>query len=195
MLVIGLPTCRWLFGMALVYPAGGTVTISKKSPLIRILSKGRDCIDFEKNVKTRLCRGRRPRRPAEGSTLGGAQRAPPVRFANPLVRLFAPQGQTLLAPRFRFAQPWPRARNPATLPCKSIEKWGCGHKLAGRAYPAPTRRCVWGGNKNYLSILHVSRLLVISPWISTDTRSTRAAGSSFMPVRTHSSVRPTKAYL
>ena len=121
-----------LLGMSVVYPAGGTVTISKKSPLIRILSKGRDCIDFEKNVKTRLCRGRRPRRPAEGSTLGGAQRAPPVRFANPLVRLFAPQGQTLLAPRFRFAQPWPRARNPATLPCKSIEKWGCGHKLAGR---------------------------------------------------------------
>ena len=30
--------------------------------------------------------------------LGGAQRAPPVCYANPLVRLFAPQGQTLLAP-------------------------------------------------------------------------------------------------
>ena len=192
MLVIGPPVCRLLLGMALVYPVGAPVTISKKSPLIRILSKGRDCIDFEKNVKTRLCRGRRPRRPAEGSTLGGAQRAPPVRFANPLVRLFAPQGQTLLAPRFRFAQPWPRARNPATLPCKSIEKWGCGHKLAGRACPAPTRRRFAGG---YLSILHTSKLLVISPWIRVDTRSTRAAGSSFMLVRTHSSVRPTKAYL
>ena len=113
MLVIGLPACRWLFGMALVYPVGAPVTISKKSPLIRILSKGRDCIDFEKNVKTRLCRGRRPRRPAEGSTLGGAQRAPPVRFANTLVRLFAPQGQTLFAPRFRSTQPWSYAHNPA----------------------------------------------------------------------------------
>ena len=96
------------------------------------------------------CRGRRPRRPAEGSrplptmqtgkgdttarlragharplrdavsgsggsgALGGAQRAPPVCYANPLVRLFAPQGQTLLAPQFRCAQLWPHARNPAT---------------------------------------------------------------------------------
>ena len=34
--------------------------------------------------------------------------------ANSLVRLFAPQGQTLLAPQFRCAQLWPRARNPAT---------------------------------------------------------------------------------
>ena len=57
MLVIGPPVCRLLLGMALVYPVGAPVTISKKSPLIRILSKGRDCIDFEKNVKTRLCRG------------------------------------------------------------------------------------------------------------------------------------------
>ena len=46
--------------------------------------------------------------------LGGAQRAPPVCYANPLVRLFAPQGQTLLAPQFRCAQLWPHARNPAT---------------------------------------------------------------------------------
>ena len=34
-----------LLGMSVVYPAGGTVTISKKSPLIRILSKRTDCID------------------------------------------------------------------------------------------------------------------------------------------------------
>ena len=40
-----------LLGMSVVYPAGVTVTISKKSPLIRILSKGRDCIDFEKMLK------------------------------------------------------------------------------------------------------------------------------------------------
>ena len=45
--------------------------------------------------------------------LGGAQRAPPVCFANTLVRLFAPQGQTLLAPQFRCAQLWPHAHNPA----------------------------------------------------------------------------------
>ena len=33
--------------------------------------------------------------------------------ANPLVRLFAPLGRTLLAPQFRHAQLWPLARNPA----------------------------------------------------------------------------------
>ena len=52
-----------------------------------------------------------------------------------------------------------------------------------------------GGFYRYLSIRHASRPFVISPWIRVDTRSMRAAGSSFMPVRTHSSVRPTKAYL
>ena len=52
-----------------------------------------------------------------------------------------------------------------------------------------------GGFYRYLSIRHASRAFVISPWIRVDTRSMRAAGSSFMPVRTHSSVRPTKAYL
>ena len=52
--------------------------------------------------------------PCGGSgALGGAQRAPPVCFANTLVRLFAPQGQTLLAPQFRCAQLWPHAHNPA----------------------------------------------------------------------------------
>ena len=40
-----------LLGMSVVYPAGGTVTISKKSRLIRILSNGIICIDFEKSVK------------------------------------------------------------------------------------------------------------------------------------------------
>ena len=33
--------------------------------------------------------------------------------ANTLVRLFAPQGQTLFAPRFRSTQPWSYAYNPA----------------------------------------------------------------------------------
>ena len=103
-----------------------------------------------RKVRGQGCRELRPRRPAEGSrplptmqtgkgdtmarlragharplrtavsgsggsgALGGAQRAPPVCYANPLVRLFAPQGQTLLAPQFRCAQLWPHARNPAT---------------------------------------------------------------------------------
>ena len=50
----------------------------------------------------------------EGSRpLGGAQRAPPASKAGPLMRLFAPQGQTLFAPRFRYAQPWSHAYNPA----------------------------------------------------------------------------------
>ena len=53
--------------------------------------------------------------------LGGAQRAPPASKAGPLVRLFAPQGQTLLAPQFRSAQLWPRARNPATPDSKTEE--------------------------------------------------------------------------
>ena len=56
--------------------------------------------------------------------LGGAQRAPPVCFANTLVRLFAPQGQTLLAPQFRCAQLWSRARNPATPDSKVEEGAG-----------------------------------------------------------------------
>ena len=63
--------------------------------------------------------------PCGGSgALGGAQRAPPVCYANPLVRLFAPQGQTLLAPQFRCAQLWPRARNPATPDSKVEEGAG-----------------------------------------------------------------------
>ena len=83
------------------------------------------------------CRGRRPRRPAEGSTLGGAQRAPPVCYANPLVRLFAPQGQTLLTPRFRSAQPWSLFATPQPLPTMQRIRGGNG-KAAGRACPAPT---------------------------------------------------------
>ena len=144
-----------LLGMSVVYPAGGTVTISKKSPLIRFLSKRTDCIDFEGNVKTRLCRGRRPRRPAEVG--GGANR--------------------------------PGRGEPSLRGERST---GGNGEAAGRACPAPTRRQFAG---SYLSIRHASRAFVISPWIRVDTRSTRAAGSSFMPVRTHSSVRPTKAYL
>ena len=41
--------------------------------------------------------------------------------ANTLVRLFAPQGQTLFAPRFRSTQPWSYAHNPAMPgPCRHL---------------------------------------------------------------------------
>ena len=74
-LVIGLPVCRWLFGMALVYPVGAPVTISKKSPLIRILSKGRDCIDFEKMLKRGFVGGGVLDAPQIGTHLPGNCRA------------------------------------------------------------------------------------------------------------------------
>ena len=66
--------------------------------------------------------------------LGGAQRAPPVCFANTLVRLFAPQGQTLLAPQFRCAQLWPRARNPATPDSKVEEGAGALRTKSNTAF-------------------------------------------------------------
>ena len=53
---------------------------------------------------------------AAGRALGGAQRAPPVCYANTLLRLIAPRGQTLCAPQFRCAQLWPHAHNPAPHP-------------------------------------------------------------------------------
>ena len=90
-----------------------------------------------RKVRGQGCRGRRPRRPAEGSTLGGAQRAPPVCYANPLVWLFAPQGQTLLTPRFRSAQPWPLFATPQPLPTMQRIRGGNG-EVEGRACPAPT---------------------------------------------------------
>ena len=37
----------------------------------------------------------------------------PVCFANTLLRLIAPRGQSLCAPQFRCAQLWPHAHNPA----------------------------------------------------------------------------------
>ena len=66
--------------------------------------------------------------------LGGAQRASPVCFANTLVRLFAPQGQTLLAPQFRCAQLWPRARNPATPDSKVEEGAGALRTKSNTAF-------------------------------------------------------------
>ena len=84
------------------------------------------------------CRAGCPHPAAEGSTLGGAQREPPVCSANTLVQLFAPQGQTLLTPQFRSAQLWPRVRNPATPPYKANRKKDINGNVAGRACPAPT---------------------------------------------------------
>ena len=51
---------------------------------------------------------------------GGAQRAPPVCFANTLLRLIAPRGQSLCAPQFRCAQLWPHAHNPAPHPQQRV---------------------------------------------------------------------------
>lgn len=63
-----------LLGMSVVYPAGGTVTISKKSPLIRILSKRTDCIEYGDFVNGRgkgpLVKGGCPR-----ERTGGFRRA------------------------------------------------------------------------------------------------------------------------
>ena len=145
-----------LLGMYVVYPAGGAVTISKKFLLIRILSKRTDCIDFEENIKTRLCRG------AASPTPRGGWR----RREQPGKDGFLPYG----VKDQRAVMERPRA--------------GHARPLQGG-----------GLRRSYLSIRHASRAFVISPRIRVDTRSMRAAGSSFMPVRTHSSVRPTKAYL
>ena len=141
-----------LLGMSVVYPAGGAITISKKFPLIRILSKRADCIDY-------------------GDFVNG-------RGKGPLVKGGCPRERT---GGFRRA-----AREDGAARMRP------GIPPASQARPPPFDK---GGFYRYLSIRHASRAFVISPWIRVDTRSMRAAGSSFMPVRTHSSVRPTKAYL
>ena len=51
------------------------------------------------------------------------------------------------------------------------------------------------GGLSQSPILHASSALVTPPWVTVETRSTMAAGASFMPPRIHSSVSPTKAYL
>lgn len=51
------------------------------------------------------------------------------------------------------------------------------------------------GGLSQSPILHASSALVMPPWVTVETRSTMAAGASFMPPRIHSSVSPTKAYL
>ena len=60
-----------------------------------------------------LTRGPLPHPCGGSGALGGAQRAPPVCCANPLLRLIALRGQSLCAPQFRCAQLWPHAHNPA----------------------------------------------------------------------------------
>ena len=72
--------------------------------------------------------------PAGRRALDGAQRAPSASKAGPLVRLFAPQGQTLLAPQFLSAQLWPRARNPATPEFKVEEGAGALRTKSNTAF-------------------------------------------------------------
>ena len=141
-----------LLAMALVYPYRAPVTISKKSPLIRILTKRTDCIDC-------------------GGIVNG-------RGKGPLVKGGCPRERT---GGFRRA-----AREDGAARMRP------GIPPASQARPPPFDK---GGFYSHLSIRHACKLLVISPCINVDTRSTRAAGSAFMPVRTHSRVRPTKAYL
>ena len=73
-------------------------------------------------------------RPHGAAALGGAQRAPPVCFANTLLRLIAPRGQSLCAPQFRCAQLWPRARNPATPEFKVEEGAGALRTKSNTAF-------------------------------------------------------------
>lgn len=157
-----------LLGMSVVYPAGGTVTISKKSPLIRILSKRTDCIDC-------------------GDFVNGRGKGPLVKGGCPRERTggFRRAAREDGAARMRLGiPPASQARPPVPPLALCATSPGAGESVFDK-----------GGFYRYLSIRHASRAFVISPWIRVDTRSMRAAGSSFMPVRTHSSVRPTKAYL
>ena len=181
--------------MALVYPCRAPVTISKKSPLIRILSKGMDCIDYGDFVNGRgkgpLVKGGCPRERTGGfrraAREDGAARMRPGR--DEALRGVVGGGVPDAPRRLAAAR---TAREGGIPPLRGERSTGGNGKAAGRACPAPTGRRFAG---SYLSIRHACKLLVISPWMRVDTRSTRAAGSAFMPVRTHSSVRPTKAYL
>ncbi len=93
----------------------------------------------------------------EGSCpLDGAQRAPSASKAGPLMRLFALQGQTLFAPRFRSAQPWAHAHNPApprgvgdAAPYNTIRRASHYRKRprrpGGRPPYIPLYHIPWGG--------------------------------------------------
>ena len=106
------------------------------------------------------------------------------------------RGKHCSLPGFASLNRGPALATPQPFPANPLKNGDAAINLrAGHTRPLQGGALFLEGNKNYLSILHVSKLLVMSPWMRVDTRSTNAAGSSFMPVRTHSSVRPTKAYL
>ena len=71
-----------------------------------LLCRGRTCAARSCKVNGHLREGRGPGACRRTTSADSLQ-------ANTLVRLFAPQGQTLLAPQFRCAQLWPHAHNPA----------------------------------------------------------------------------------
>ena len=102
--------------------------------------------------------------------LGGAQRAPPVCFANTLVRLFAPQGQTLLTPRFRSAQPWPLFATPQPLPTmqkiKGRQWQGCGPGMPGPYRVAWTDGGREGRGRAAARPLRSGRRLPVDEWHS-----------------------------
>ena len=71
--------------------------------------------------------------------------------ANTLVRLFAPQGQTLFAPRFRSTQPWSYAHNPAMPgPYNSVGQLQRVHPPAILRRHQPHRRYSGGIGHNRL---------------------------------------------
>ena len=71
-----------------------------------LLCRGRTCAARSYKVNGHLREGRGPGACRRTTSADSLQ-------ANTLVRLFAPQGQTLFAPRFRSTQPWSYAHNPA----------------------------------------------------------------------------------
>mgnify|MGYP000755532771 CR=1 FL=1 len=71
-----------------------------------LLCRGRTCAARSCKVNGHLREGRGPGACRRTTSADSLQ-------ANTLVRLFAPQGQTLFAPRFRSTQPWSYAHNPA----------------------------------------------------------------------------------
>ena len=71
-----------------------------------LLCRGRTCAVRSCKVNGHLREGRGPGACRRTTSADSLQ-------ANTLVRLFAPQGQTLFAPRFRSTQPWSYAHNPA----------------------------------------------------------------------------------
>ena len=71
-----------------------------------LLCRGRTCAARSCKVNGHLREGRGPGACRCTTSADSLQ-------ANTLVRLFAPQGQTLFAPRFRSTQPWSYAHSPA----------------------------------------------------------------------------------